>query len=97
MSDAPNYWRCEECHVVTLEAELLSAPSPFDPEDVLIGCPACRGVHGEALLMLLCQVEGCGRRATSGAPTHVGYRRLCYDHFTERAIKPERRALRRED
>lgn len=71
-------WRCECCSEVVADDELLYAPSPFDPDDQLVGCPECRSAEGFAEL---CEIEGCLRGATCGGPSSDGvYRRTCSEH-----------------
>lgn len=73
-------WRCHDCGAITPDAELLHAPSPFDPDDELTACPRCRGV---AQFDLLCDEPGCDKVGSCGWPTpHGGYRRTCYQHAT---------------
>lgn len=76
----PDRWRCRECHSVTHEVDMLHAPNPFDPEDILSGCPGCKTVDS---WIELC--DECDEQATCGTPTSDGgYRRTCYDHRPSR-------------
>lgn len=84
-------WRCMSCNYVSTDADLLRAPSPFDPEAELTGCPNCRDC-GE--FRLLCDEPGCGREASSGWPTGDdsdawgGYRQTCFDHNERAKVTP---------
>lgn len=71
-------WKCECCDEVSTCSELLTALSPFDPEDTLTGCPHCLAVNG---FDLLCATDGCMKLATCGGPSADGvYRQTCGDH-----------------
>lgn len=84
-TDEEKRWRCEECRGVSLEAGLLTAPSPFNINETLTGCPYCLGC---GKVELLCDDPGCESKATAGFPTekedHGGYRRTCYKHTKQR-------------
>ena len=77
-------WLCMSCSYVSTDADLLRAPSPFDPSAELTGCPNCRDC-GE--FRLLCDEPGCGREASGGWPTGDdsdawgGYRQTCAEHY----------------
>lgn len=65
--------------------DMLKAPSPFDSDDELQGCPKCKCVN---TLVLACDVDGCWKETSCGFPTlDGGYRRTCGDHY--RAYKEE--------
>jgi hypothetical protein len=68
-------WRCTECGWIG--SELLTAPNPFDPEDVICGCPECRSVDD---FEPVCDEVGCDKDATSGWPSPTGYRWTCHNH-----------------
>ena len=74
--------KCNECGNVFETTQMLKAPSPFDPDDVLCACPKCKTPE---VLQAICQVEGCKGEATCGKPTKHGYLHLCRYH--DRAIK----------
>ena len=69
--------RCETCRTVTRKADLLVAPSPFDPQDELTGCPNCKDVNAHNAL---CDRVGCRRETTAGTSTPDGYRWTCHEH-----------------
>ena len=71
-------WRCECCDETSLESELLTAPSPFDPEETLTGCPRCLSADG---FEMLCEIGDCQKTATCGGPALDGvYRQTCGAH-----------------
>lgn len=71
-------WECENCNAVSLEHELLRAPSPFDQDDELIGCPVCKSCEG---FTELCEMPDCEKPATCGGAFADGvYRRTCGQH-----------------
>lgn len=82
LPEAPAKWVCDCCHSVTTSP--LSAPNPFDPEDTLHGCPACKSVNS---LYLCCIHDGCARIASAGKPNALGYRYAwtCRDHWPQDA------------
>lgn len=69
-------WR--HCRWKGKEADLLRAPSPFDPETEITACPKCKEIGG---CMVACQVEECWKEATCGINTPDGYKHVCYEHF----------------
>ena len=71
-------WRCDVCHAVTPEPELLTAPSPFDASDTITACPGCRQWDS---LALVCDEPGCQAVAHCGWPSDEGYRRTCSAHY----------------
>ena len=77
-------WRCKFCDAVTLEKDLLTAPSPFCDTYELKGCPRCKDCQEG--FVAVCDEPGCIREATSGWPTGDdsdawgGYRRTCQTH-----------------
>jgi hypothetical protein len=68
---------CIECIWVGKDGEYLTAPNPFEPESVIVGCPKCRQVD---TLVTACAQDGCCRSATIGAPNESGYSWLCHEH-----------------
>lgn len=74
-------WRCNECEAVHAEHHLLTAPSPFDASQTLVGCPACKSVGA---FTNVCDEPGCGSVASCGWPTLDGrYRWTCGFHMRE--------------
>lgn len=71
-------WRCEYCGTITLQDDLLEAPSPFDPQDTLWGCPNCKSAEG---FDEICDEPGCKNETCCGVPTEKGYRRVCHEHY----------------
>ena len=79
-ADDKKQWCCKDCGAVTLEADLLTAPSPFDPSDVLQACPTCKTVND---FYEVCDEHGCTSVASCGypaGPEYGGYRRTCFKH-----------------
>lgn len=75
---------CGVCDMEVMQKDMLHAPSPFDPEETLIGCPHCKVCSGEGSWDEQCEVEGCGRGATCGTPLKGGgYLRCCGIHYRE--------------
>ena len=72
------YWRCG-WHGP--RSEVLTAPSPFDPDDQLSVCPKCR----EADPAAGCDEPGCDAEGSCGTPTPDGYRVTCSKHWPGRA------------
>lgn len=62
------------------KTELLQAQHPFDENDIVYGCPACKGLDE---IFLACDVEGCWGYADCGFPTPEGYRHTCGKHMRE--------------
>ena len=58
--------------------DVLKAANPFDPDDVIWGCPKCKEVNG---LYLACDEPGCWELVSVGTPTPSGYRSTCHDHI----------------
>jgi hypothetical protein len=86
-------WKCNACGTVTLEHELLTAPSPFDAADELTACPKCK--QCDEGFDLLCDEPGCSNHAGCGWPTGDnddewgGYRNTCGKHMPPNAgIQP---------
>lgn len=73
----PRRWRCCECGDICDDAVLLTAPSPFDPDRTISGCPHC--LEAETL-EAACDVKGCWMRGSVGTPTPQGYRWTCHEH-----------------
>jgi hypothetical protein len=76
---ANNKWVCAECG--WYGTHFLTAPSPFDPEHILIGCPSCKSVD---TLRLACDEKDCWCEVTCGTPTADGYLRTCGMHVPTR-------------
>lgn len=77
MVEAPKKYVCKDCGAVSFEC--LSAPNPFDTEDIITGCPNCKEVE---TLLQACHFSGCNQPASGGYPNVLGYRYacLCYKH-----------------
>ena len=79
-------WKCEECDTITDEDKILIADSPFDPANIITGCPVCRSVNS---LQAACDEYGCKKLATCGFPTAEGYRVTCGEHMRKYKEKTE--------
>ena len=70
-------WRCVNCLGCFWEGDLLTARSPFDPDETLTGCPNCKTVDD---FERVCDEPGCARTASNGFPVDGGYRHTCFEH-----------------
>ena len=77
-------WECNNCLFIISKDEWLTAPSPFNADEMLKACPYCwQCTDGFALV---CDEPGCTRLATCGWPTGAaddewgGYRHTCGYH-----------------
>lgn len=77
MSNEPTKWGCMECSWHGVQSDLLTAPSPFEPMDIISGCPECLFSGG---LVLLCEKPGCFEAATHTGPTQTDYGFTCPSH-----------------
>ena len=71
---------CEECHWQGTDTQQLEASNPFNPEDVIVGCPECYSIN---TLRVVCDERDCWDTATCGTPTEDGYRNVCGKHYME--------------
>jgi hypothetical protein len=76
---ATRKFTCDECYWNGLEDELLRAPNPFEPGDVIVACPKCKAM-GDSV-SLACDEPGCWRPVSCGTPTPGGYRQTCGHHM----------------
>ena len=65
------------CNWRGTEKEVLTAPSPFDADDTINGCPKCKAI---GTIVYACDEQGCWRETSSGTPTPTGYRSTCFEH-----------------
>lgn len=68
---------CRVCNWRGAVADILKAPSPFDHEDEVWGCPKCKVVNE---LAETCDEPNCWVEASCGTPSSPGYRRTCWEH-----------------
>ena len=54
----------------------LEDENPFEENDELIACPACKQMS----IMEACDEPDCWESTTCGTPTETGYRRTCSKH-----------------
>jgi len=75
LPEAPERWYCEECNEVS--TEYLTAPNPFDADDIVTGCPICHSVGS-----LIAACWKCNRPAGMGTPDSKVYRYIqtCFEH-----------------
>ena len=69
--------KCPECGWIGAIDKILTATSPFNPEDTVDGCPNCLDV---VQFDQLCDEPGCNSVTSCGTPTPTGYRRTCRKH-----------------
>jgi len=73
----PLHWQCGDCDARVADLDLLRAQHPFDPEDVVSGCPKCFGLE----LHPVCDEPECRKGVSCGSPSpDGGYRRTCWQH-----------------
>lgn len=72
-----NRVRCIECDNIHAENTLLTAPNPFDPTEIVTGCPTCKSVDS---LVAVCDEPGCDKEVSCGWGSPSGYRHTCYEH-----------------
>lgn len=80
--------RCSDhrCDWQGEEDLVLIAPHPFQPEETIQGCPACREI---GTLQLVCDEPDCWQPCSCGTPTpDGGYRRTCFWHRPSDGPKP---------
>lgn len=76
--DPARRWRCDDCYESFDESEFLRAPSPFDPEDEITGCPRCKSTDD---FTPLCDHGSCTRQGSGGYPMANGsYVLRCFEH-----------------
>ena len=69
---------CRECDWQgDSKTPALLAANPFDPADLVTGCPQCRSVNS---LEACCDAPGCREPVSCGTPTPDGYRSTCGNH-----------------
>lgn len=74
------YYKCESCFDVFEGSKLLEAVSPFDPVNMIYGCPKCKDIN---TFIQVCDEPHCKNVATCGTPTEQGYRHVCGNHYRE--------------
>lgn len=68
---------CTECKWQGLDSQILTAPNPFDTNDIIQGCPSCSSVE---CFRVACDEPDCWQLVTCGTPTKAGYRQTCSTH-----------------
>lgn len=76
--------KCLACGNIVLESEILTAQSPFDPDETLVACTKCKAVFG-ASVVSICDELGCNEPVTCGFPVSDDafgdYRTTCAKHY----------------
>jgi threonine dehydrogenase-like Zn-dependent dehydrogenase len=78
-------WKCNTCGSVVADDSLLFAPSPFNPDNTLIGCPEC--LECDEGFTMLCDEPGCLKPVSCGWHTgndsdeFGGGRNTCGKHY----------------
>ena len=68
---------CSDCGHQYRESEILKAPSPFEPDENIYGCPKCKAIDKASLV---CDEPRCWEPSTCGWSGNDGYRRTCGKH-----------------
>ena len=66
-----------ECTWRGLEKDALKAPNPFEPTEIIYGCPECKEIN---TLVRACDEPRCWVQVSCGTPTKDGYRSTCSKH-----------------
>lgn len=75
---------CKECSCRMNHSELLTATNPFDPDQEIHGCPACKCVD---CFSVACDEPGCWEAVSCGTPVlGGGYRHTCGRHRPMKTI-----------
>lgn len=72
-----NKCKCKECNWKGFYEDVLKAPSPFDKNDEIYGCPICKVVNE---IEPICEHPSCWRTATNGGPVDGEYKSACFEH-----------------
>ena len=78
-------YECKLCALTILDSEFLSAPSPFDPEDILHACPQCKQVSDG--FEHLCGIEGCRGYVSCGFPVPQEFQEQLKTKYLHACIK----------
>lgn len=75
-----NKIECRQCSWRGVYSNLLVAPSPFDPEERIFGCPLCKQcMEG---FESICDVDDCKDHVVGGFMNKDGeYTFACYKHY----------------
>lgn len=69
--------KCTECGWKGTINEELEAPNPFDPGELIYGCPHCKSIN---TCVGVCMVKKCWEYTSCGTPTKIGYLHTCGKH-----------------
>ena len=59
-------------------AQMLTAVSPFDENEIVAACPECKELNGT--IFTVCDEPNCWEPDTCGFKTQKSYRRTCSTH-----------------
>ena len=65
------------CEWKGVSSDILTAPNPFETNEIITGCPKCKGIN---TVVQVCDQSKCWEIATCGTPIDSGYRQTCYSH-----------------
>ena len=73
---------CSECDWRGFAEDMLEAENPFEPDQMITGCPTCMSIDKE---VRICDIKGCNREATCGTPVPDDreYVTSCGQHYQE--------------
>lgn len=69
---------CRNCGEKIYEHQLLIGMHPFDKEEEVYGCPACKDINN---VLTMCEYADCWSEATRGLFTPPDYQKLCGEHY----------------
>ncbi len=65
------------CDWKGMKDEVLNGTNPFDPTELIYGCPECLQIN---TTVYACDEPDCWMEVTCGTPTEDGYRSTCGLH-----------------
>lgn len=68
---------CDCCGWIGNDTEVLTASNPFEPDEMIDGCPKC---HCIDTMLTVCDEPGCTNLLTEGCPYPKGYSMKCKLH-----------------
>lgn len=69
--------KCTKCYWKGKNQGILKAKNPFNPSELIQGCPQCRSVD---TIIDVCDEPNCWLNISCGTPTKEGYRSTCGKH-----------------
>ena len=79
-------WVCSNCGGICETNEILKGNNPFDPKEIIHGCPSCKEID---TFTLVCEIESCITVAEGGIDTFDGYKHFCNRHLNLRLESKE--------